>query len=194
MVSAMGKWIYVIPFPHEQIFHQPPDAIFQPPDATFSTSWCHFFNFSGMSILWIGSASMGFSKSLVFDSWFGKTHTSTSSSQDWPIPEQFILRPYGKKCIVIHHVNLIIEHNVSVFGQSYEEEVLGWGFPNKTMLAYYFQWYAGILNGSPMDLELALHPYFFSFFIHHLTLFQLSSGMTLPTKGGHYGPEQNQGS
>ena len=27
-----------------------------------------------------------------------------------------------------------------------------------------------------------------------LTLFQLSSGMTLPTKGGHYGPEQNQGS
>ena len=35
MVSTMGKWIYVIPFPHEQIFHQPPDAIFQPPDATF---------------------------------------------------------------------------------------------------------------------------------------------------------------
>ena len=33
MVSAMGKWIYVIPFPHEQIFHQPPDAISQPPDA-----------------------------------------------------------------------------------------------------------------------------------------------------------------
>ena len=65
-------------------FTQPPDAISQPPDATFSTSWCHFFNFSGMSILWIGSASMGFSKSLVFDSWFGKTHTSTSSSQDWP--------------------------------------------------------------------------------------------------------------
>ena len=27
-----------------------------------------------------------------------------------------------------------------------------------------------------------------------LTLVQLSSGMTLPTKGGHYGPEQNQGS
>ena len=32
--SAMGKWIYVIPFPHEQIFNQPPDAISQPPDAT----------------------------------------------------------------------------------------------------------------------------------------------------------------
>ena len=28
----------------------------------------------------------------------------------------------------------------------------------------------------------------------YLTLFQLSSGMTLPTEGGHYGPEQNQGS
>ena len=46
--SAMGKWIYVIPFPHEQIFNQPPDAtlkeeikvmILQPPDATF-----HCFN------------------------------------------------------------------------------------------------------------------------------------------------------
>ena len=35
MVSAMGKWIYVIPFPHGQIFLQPPDAIFQPPDDTF---------------------------------------------------------------------------------------------------------------------------------------------------------------
>ena len=44
MVSAMGKWIYVIPFPHGQIFLQPPDATFkvqikvlilQPPDATF---------------------------------------------------------------------------------------------------------------------------------------------------------------
>ena len=35
MVSAMGKWIYVIPFPHGQIFLQPPDAISQPPDATF---------------------------------------------------------------------------------------------------------------------------------------------------------------
>ena len=40
--SAMGKWIYVIPLPHKQIFNQPPDAtlkeeikvfIFQPSDA-----------------------------------------------------------------------------------------------------------------------------------------------------------------
>ena len=46
--SAMGKWIYVIPFPHEQILNEPPDAtlkkeikvmILQPPDATF-----HCFN------------------------------------------------------------------------------------------------------------------------------------------------------
>ena len=29
MVSAMGKWIYVIPFPHGQIFFQPPDATFK---------------------------------------------------------------------------------------------------------------------------------------------------------------------
>ena len=36
MVSTMGKWIYVIPFPHGQIFNQPPDAISQPPDATFN--------------------------------------------------------------------------------------------------------------------------------------------------------------
>ena len=48
--------------------------LFQSLKATFSTSWCHIINFSGMSIMWI-----------VFDSWFGKTHTSTSSSRDWPI-------------------------------------------------------------------------------------------------------------
>ena len=35
MVSTMGKLIYVIPFPHGQIFSQPPDAFCQPPDATF---------------------------------------------------------------------------------------------------------------------------------------------------------------
>ena len=29
MVSAMGKWIYVIPFPHDQIIHQHPDATFE---------------------------------------------------------------------------------------------------------------------------------------------------------------------
>ena len=33
-------------------------------------------------ILWIGSASMGFSKSRVEDEWHGETHSSASDSQD----------------------------------------------------------------------------------------------------------------
>ena len=36
------------------------------------------------------------------------------TSCDISIPEQFTLHPYAKKSKVIHHVNLIIEHNVSV--------------------------------------------------------------------------------
>ena len=30
------------------------------------------------------------------------------------IPDQFMVCPYDKMCEVIHHVNLIIEHNLSV--------------------------------------------------------------------------------
>ena len=45
---------------------QHPDCNSQPPDAAF-------FNFSGMSILWIKSASMDFSKSWFFEDYcFGK--------------------------------------------------------------------------------------------------------------------------
>ena len=42
-------------------------------------------------------------------------------------PEQFILHPYAKKCVVIYHVNLMIEDNVSVLGEYCEsgEDVLG---------------------------------------------------------------------
>ena len=36
------------------------------------------------------------------------------TSCDISIPEQFTLHPYAKKSKIIHHVNLIIEHNVSV--------------------------------------------------------------------------------
>ena len=46
------------------------------------------------------------------------------------IPEKLVALSYVKKCREIYHINLIIRKKVSVLGQSCEEEVLVWVFPN----------------------------------------------------------------
>ena len=58
-----------------------------------------------MSILWIGSASMGFSKLLVFDSWVGKTHISNSSSLNFTGLAKLIYAKITKKQRVINQNN-----------------------------------------------------------------------------------------
>ena len=59
----------------------------------FDPVWFSFF--PGMSIQWFRSASMGFTKSLMqvksLQVTRRKTHTRTSSSQDWPNTDRFLV-------------------------------------------------------------------------------------------------------